>query len=207
MAYRRFTMQKLKSDFGLQERETALFVHIEPLQPSSWLRTTLRAGRKMQLVSEKAKSEFIVAPIFAELRLRSHKAFSVFSGAMLTVDAKRNLNGECDFILSDKNTMFPESAIFALVEAKHGLIDEGIPRCAAQMLAARMFNGHDDNQIIYGCVTNTDEWQFLKLEGTMIVIDKNKYYFNELPTILGVICHIVAQYVDLPELAPEHILT
>lgn len=206
MSYRRFKMPELKREFGLQEKRSSLFLDVLPIEPSQWLKANLAAGRKMPIVSEKAKSEFIVAPILTELCLRTNQAFGVYSGAMLNVDTKRNLNGECDFILSDKSTMFLESSIVALVEAKKDNVEEAIPQCTAQMLAARIFNGNDENQVIYGCVTNTNEWQFLKLDQKTIIIDRDTYYFNQLPTILGVILHIVGQYVDLPELAPEPIL-
>jgi hypothetical protein len=200
-------MSELKREFGLEEKQAQLFEGIVPVPLSSWLTTTLQAGRRMPIVSEKAKSEFIVAPILTELCLRTNQAFGVYSGAMLNVDAKRNLNGECDFILSDRNTLFLESSIVALVEAKKDNIEEAIPQCTAQMLAARIFNGNDENQVIYGCVTNTNEWQFLKLDKKTIIIDRDTYYFNQLPTILGVIIYIIGQYVDLPELAAEPILT
>jgi hypothetical protein len=207
MSYRKFKMSELKREFGLEEKQAQLFEGIVPVPLSSWLTTTLQAGRRMPIVSEKAKSEFIVAPILTELCLRTNQAFGVYSGAMLNVDAKRNLNGECDFILSDRNTLFLESSIVALVEAKKDNIEEAIPQCTAQMLAARIFNGNDENQVIYGCVTNTNEWQFLKLDKKTIIIDRDTYYFNQLPTILGVIIYIIGQYVDLPELAAEPILT
>jgi aconitase B len=196
MSYRKFKMPELKREFGLEEKRSRLFSDILPIEPSQWLRITLQAGQKMPIVSEKAKSEFIVAPILTELCLRTNQAFGVYSGAMLNVDAKRNLNGECDFILSDKNTLFLESSIVALVEAKKDNIEEAVPQCSAQMLAARIFNGNDENQAIYGCVTNTNEWQFLKLDKKTIIIDRDTYYL-----------HIVGQYVDLPELAAEPILT
>ncbi len=206
MAYRQFKMPQLKREFGLREKKARIFENVAPIEPSKWLQMTLRAGQEMQLITEKAKSEFVVAPMLMELCLRSNKAFSVFSGVTLKVDTKRNLNGECDFLLSSQDTIELESAVFALVEAKNGLIDEGIPQCAAQMLAARIFNGEDEVQNIYGCVTNTDEWQFLKLEGQTLIIDKRRLYFNELPLILGTIITIAKQYVDLPELAAEPIL-
>ncbi|TAE31138.1 MAG: hypothetical protein EAZ92_03055 [Candidatus Kapaibacterium sp.] len=208
MSYRRFKMPELKREFGLaEEKRTSLFHDITPVEPSNWLKTTLAAGRKMPLVSEKAKSEFLVAPILTELCLRTDSAFGVFSGIALDADKKAHLNGECDFILSDKNTFSLESSVFALVEAKKDDLEDAVPQCAAQMLAARIFNGNDENQAIYGCVTNTNEWQFLKLDKKTIIIDRDTYYFNQLPTILGIIIHIIGQYVDLPELAAEPILT
>jgi hypothetical protein len=200
-------MPELKREFGLEEKRSSLFPHVQPIEPSQWLKANLAAGRRMPLVSEKAKSEFLVAPILTELCLRADAAFGVFSGISLDADKKSHLNGECDFILSDKNTFSLESSVFALVEAKKDSLEDAVPQCTAQMLAARIFNGNDENQVIYGCVTNTNEWQFLKLDQKTIIIDRDTYYFNQLPTILGIILHIVGQYVDLPELAPEPILT
>jgi hypothetical protein len=64
------------------------------------------------------------------------------------------------------------------------------------MYAARLFNQQNNEpyDTIYGAVTNAYEWIFLKLEGNTVLIDKKRYYLNELPTLLGVLQFITNQY-------------
>jgi hypothetical protein len=53
---------------------------------------------QLALLSEKARSEFIVAPVLLVARELSHDTVAIYSGQRLDVDASRGLQGECDFI-------------------------------------------------------------------------------------------------------------
>jgi hypothetical protein len=50
-------------------------------------------------------------------------------------------------------------------------------QCVAEMLAARIFNEREGNDIstIYGTVTSGTNWRFLKLEGDIVNIDLDEY--------------------------------
>ena len=80
-----------------------------------------------------------------------------------------------------------------VVEAKKEDIVGGIGQCAAEMVAARIFNEREGNQIsaIYGAVTSGSDWKFLKLEGDTIFIDKPQYYLAQAGKILGILVHIL----------------
>ncbi len=197
MAYKKFTMAKLYQDFHLQEVRQSLF-HDVPLIPiSDWLQKTLQLGFTAPLSSEKAKSERIISPILFELKERNQHSFQIFSGTTLDGDKKQGLIGECDFILSNKpQSHFLRGAIFALVEAKDDDMESGLPQCIAQMLGASLLNQKygDTLPFIYGCITTGDDWQFLKLVDTTILIDTQRYYLNKVEEILGVLQLIVNQF-------------
>lgn len=109
----------------------------------------------------------------------------------------RGLKGECDFILSKGPISSSiEAPIFSLVEAKRNDIKEGLGQCIAQMLGAKIFNQEEGNNVdvIYGCVTTGEDWQFLKLEADMIFMDFKRYYINELPKIIWIFQYIVNKY-------------
>ena len=40
---------------------------------------------------------------------------------------------------------------------------------------------------LFGCVTTGEVWQFLKLAGSEVLMDRRRYYFDNLDSILGVI--------------------
>jgi type I site-specific restriction endonuclease len=106
------------------------------------------------------------------------------------VDAKRGLNGYCDFIISKKyNAVFIESPLIVLVEAKHNQdLPDASPQCIAEMYAARIFNDRngENTPFIYGVVTNGYEWLFLRLENEQVIIDMDRHTLQNLPKLLGV---------------------
>jgi hypothetical protein len=196
MAYRDFSLPKVKKDFDLEEKTEPLFPELGILEASPWLRETLAASLPLALASssEKARSEFIVAPILLEIEKRYPGQLAIFSGERLDVDEASGLKGECDFILSKgpiSSTI--QAPIFTLVEAKKNDIKEGLGQCVAQMLGAQLFNRQEGNPAaeIYGCVTTGEDWQFLKLAGKAIRVDAARHYLSELPRILWIFQRIV----------------
>jgi hypothetical protein len=197
MSYRKFTLEKLKNQFQLEIHKQTLFSDIESLTQSPWLIETLTLAKIIAVNSEKAKSELIIMPILAEITKRNINKVSLYSGIVLNADSKQGLNGECDFIFSNKpHSYFLESPIFALVEAKNDNIDAGLAQCIAQMLGAVVFNQKHDIAIpcIYGCVTNSDAWQFLKLKNNSIIMDDKRYYLDNVGQLLGLFQHIINFY-------------
>ena len=80
----------------------------------------LKAYEDVPAESEKAKSEFFIAPIINEVRLKNVKKITFFSGCQFNVDEKRGLKGFCDFLISTKyNAAFIESPLLAVVESKN----------------------------------------------------------------------------------------
>ena len=199
MSYKKFTLEKLKSQFNIQVQKQSLFsdVEIEKIMPSSWLEETLSLVKIIAVSSEKAKSELIIMPILAEITKRNSNKVSLYSGVMLNADSKQGLNGECDFIFSNKaHSYFLESPIFALVKAKNDNVDYGLSQCIAQMLGASVFNQTQALSIptIYGCVTTGHDWLFLNQQRQNIFIDDQRYYLDNLGGLLGIFQHIVNLY-------------
>jgi hypothetical protein len=199
MAYSDFTLEMLEQNFGVQNRVERLFAPMPAIEPSAWLVQSLKIAQELPMRTEKAKSEWIVAPILSELRERNDKFFTIFSGDSLNADAEKGLNGECDFILAKEvrsfNINYP---ILQIVEAKKNDIDVGVPQCAAQLLGAKIFNEKKNAAVekIYGCVTTGDDWLFLKLERD-VFIDDQKYYLNDVGGLLAVFQFIIDDYKRL----------
>ncbi|MBE9118596.1 hypothetical protein IQ249_22155 [Lusitaniella coriacea LEGE 07157] len=199
MTYSSFSLHRVKKAFGLTEQSVPLFCEVADVEPSSWLQETLSYSLKLALSSssEKARSEFIIAPILIELERRNPNRLSIYSGEKLDVDEAQGLRGECDFILSKSPVSLTiQAPILSLVEAKKSDIKGGLGQCIAQMLGAQRFNEIENTIIstIYGCVTTGEDWQFLKLEETCISIHNQRYYISELATLLGIFQFIVDSY-------------
>jgi hypothetical protein len=196
MAYNKFTINQIRKQFDIQMTEaSSLFPDITPVAPNETLRNLLTRYIPLAeaIGTEKAKSEFIVAPILAELRELRHHQISLFSGLEFNIDEAQGLTGRCDYIISQSPLQFSLTApILVMVEAKNDNINEGLGQCMAEMIAAQRFNQREGNETktIYGCVTTGSVWRFLKLEEKQIWIDDKQYFIESLETILGILVHI-----------------
>lgn len=200
MAYSDFTtIRQVEKQFGVRQVKKNIFTDVKPTLPSSRLLEELQEAEELPLFSEKAKSELIIMPILKEVR-RKNRTFNIFSGYSFDVDKAQSLNGICDYILSSNiESIEIKSPIFCLVEAKNRTIEEGIGQAAAEMIAAKIFNKQDKNELpaVYGCVTTGTEWLFLLLEDEFLCIHTHRYYLNEtdLPKLLSILLYIVEQSV------------
>jgi hypothetical protein len=55
MAYKNFTLERLKKDFGIINWSQSLFESVEPIEASSWLKETLETSQLLPKRSEKAR--------------------------------------------------------------------------------------------------------------------------------------------------------
>lgn len=192
-SYSKFTYANLKK-LGIQVVYQDLFQQIQPVYPSELLQQILAKSQLMRLRTEKAKSEFLIAPILLEIADKNPDKVSIFSGYNFDVDKEKGLAGFCDYILS-KDVRSPniEAPVFCVVEAKNEDIEGGVPQCAAEMYAAQIFNQNSGipGQQIFGCVTTGKEWKFLRLEGVTALLDTKTHVIQELPELLGVLQYIV----------------
>ena len=197
MAYSDFSLAKVSKTFELKiSDQVNMFSAISELESSSFLAETLLDSVPLAISSntEKARSEMIIAPILIELRKQLNSEISFFSGIDFTVDVEKGLNGSCDFMISRSPELLVLTApVMIIVEAKKENINGGLGQCVAEMLAARIFNEREGNQIatIYGCVTSGTNWRFLKLKEEVIEIDLNEYYLRDVNKILGILASAI----------------
>jgi hypothetical protein len=188
MAYNDFSLDKAESALGVTLQIVDLFTSLVALPIPEWLGEALTRGMELALVSEKARSEFIVGPILLASRQLSHNTFTIHSGQRLDVQPEMGLVGKCDFILA-VSPSFPilHSPLVTIVEAKKNDIEVGLGQCVAQMVGARVFNERAGNSFgpIFGCVTTGETWQFLRLDGATAGIDRKRYYIDNIGLVLA----------------------
>jgi hypothetical protein len=195
MSYSDFTLDQVKQLLGVTVQQVNLLPALTPLPVSDWLNETLARGLELAFFSEKARSEFIVSPILLEIRRLSHNWFTIYSGQRLDVLPERGLVGECDFILGATPTVpILESPLVIVVEAKKNDIEAGHGQCVAQMVGARIFNERAGTAVspIFGCVTTGETWQFLRLDESVVRVDRTRYYINEVGLLLAAWQAVVA---------------
>jgi hypothetical protein len=201
MAYSDFSLARAKNDFGLTLDESSdLFAATAPVSSSDLLKTLLKdyVPLAISISTEKARSEFLIAPILAEVRRLLNQRISLFSGKDFTVDPERGLVGFCDYIISgSQEQLFISAPVVTIFEAKKEDIIGGLGQCAAAMVAARYFNQNQGSEVerIYGAVTTGTNWKFLILEETTLLIDSVEYYINQVDKILGILLQPFSQTV------------
>ncbi|MBG1261808.1 hypothetical protein [Nostoc commune] len=193
MDYSEFSLAKAKQEFSLTTLEKRdIFAEAPELAASNLLVEILNYNLAIALGSnsEKARSELIIAPILVDLRRQLPEQIGLFSGVDFTVDNSKGLNGTCDFIITKSPEILILTApVITVVEAKKENINAGLGQCAAEMVAAKIFNQQAATEIktIYGAVTTGSIWQFLKLEAQTLTIDLSEYYLKDVNKILGIL--------------------
>jgi hypothetical protein len=142
------------------------------------------------IATEKARSEFLIAPILAEVRRQLNNQIALFSGSEFSVEPAQGLQGFCDYIISaSREQLLITAPVMVIVEAKREDIIGGLGQCIAAMVAAQLFNQRTGNEIsrIYGAVTTGTNWKFLTLAGKIVAIDRVEYYINQIDKILGIL--------------------
>jgi hypothetical protein len=197
MAYSQFTIEKIKNELGYQVIESfGTFANLPLVIVSPFLTDLLTRFTPLALSidTEKARSEYIVAPILFELKSQLQNQVSLFSGREFNVDADLGLTGYCDFLVSQSTEqLLIEAPVLALVEAKNDNIASGLGQCMAEMIAAQMFNQQKNHALecIYGVVTTGTNWKFLRLRDRAIEIDLNEYFLGDLAKLFGILQHCV----------------
>jgi hypothetical protein len=193
MAYSDFTLAKVREVFALiLEERRNLFLGIQGVTPSAQLTVTLEENVLLATAigTEKARSEFLIAPMLSEVRRQANYQVGLFSGSDFNVDPAQGLVGFCDFILSRSPEQYYISApVLTIIEAKNEDIKGGLGQCLATMVAAQLFNQRAGNPIepIHGAVTTGTNWKFLKLEQHQVWIDEIEYHISQVDKILAIL--------------------
>ncbi len=202
MAFGDFTLQDVSTRFDLTIDESGdLFATTPEMAPGDRLESFLADNGPLAraLNTEKARSEFLIAPILAEVRIRLDRRVGLFSGVEFSPAPEHGLNGVCDFLFSASNEQFfVRAPVLVIVEAKNENIKGGLGPCVAAMIGARLFNERQsyDRRAIHGAVTTGTLWQFLTLEANVLRIDIKEYYVENVAKILGIVAAMLSDDLD-----------
>jgi hypothetical protein len=196
MAFRDFAFPEVLHDLGLRADDADLFSTAPPVTVREDFGAFIRDGVELATAvgTEKAKSEFIIAPVLLELRRSLGNRFQLFSGVEWNFDPARGLNGYCDFLIARGGSQyFLHAPFLVVVEAKNDLTRTGLGQCIAAMYAARLANEVEGvvRPVIHGIVSTGVDWLFLQMMGDDVTIDRREYYVSDLPKLMGILSHVV----------------
>src|SRR5205085_905772 len=186
----------VEQDLGLTLTDADLFTPIAPLSLRADFLTQVFEGANLAsaINTEKARSEFVIAPVLFELRRLHAGHLGLFSGIELDADAGRGLNGVCDFIITKSPQQHVVTTpLITIVEAKNDNPRAGLGQCIASMVAAQMLNKAAASSVVTvsGVVTTGGSWKFLRLRESEVTLDLVEYHVESLAKILGILSHIV----------------
>jgi hypothetical protein len=197
MAFSDFTYPQVIQQFGLVwQTAEDLFATVPSATPSPNFQQTMSALSRLAVIvnTEKARSEWMIAPLLGEFWSRYHGQISLFSGADFQADVEAKLTGFCDFLVG-RAPQQPQilAPVIVIFEAKKEDLDDGLGQCIAGMVGSQRFNARSGKaqESVYGCLTTGTEWRFLQLTGNTLVFDSTVYVLNQAERILGILTHIV----------------
>ena len=197
MAFSDFTYPEVFAQLGLTfENSPDLFAGVSASPGSVALRQQLAISTPlaMTLNTEKARSEWMIAPILADFWGRYRGRIGVYSGVQFNADPEAGLNGWCDFLISQSPQQFVVMPpVLVAFEAKNESIPGGLGQCVAAMVGAQRYNRRHNapSDPIFGCVTTGTAWRFLRLSGVTITLDLHEYVIGDVDQLLGIFTHMV----------------
>ena len=195
MAFSDFTYPAVVADLGLTEHLADLFPGVPPRPPGPLADGVRRVGGTLAILAntEKARSEWIVAPVLADVWDQLDRQFNLHSGVPFAGDPDAGLTGVCDFLIG-RGPQLPhvQAPVAVIFEAKNDSVMGGFGQCVAAMVGVQRFNRRAGRDIdpVYGCSTTGSLWQFLRLSGAALAIDQTEYTISQMDRLLGILAHI-----------------
>lgn len=140
--------------------------------------------------SEASRSELIISPLLREVYKNHSKNYSFWIQKSISFD--EILTGTPDYIFSKRSSLGKtvlETPIVIVVEAKKNDFEQGWGQCLAQLVASQKINNNDQNPI-YGIVTDGNLWQFGKLVENVFTINEHNYTIDHLKELYGALEYI-----------------
>lgn len=139
-------------------------------------------------VSEAAIRENILYPILKDIFKKYDDILMLWANKSINYD--KELGGMPDYIIakqSERGKIIFGKPILAVVEAKKDDFQGGWAQCLLEMYTIQKMNGKPEITVL-GIVTNGDNWEFGKLEGTIFTKNEDFYTILQLEVIYAKLC-------------------
>jgi len=144
------------------------------------------AIRRVNLTSEAARREVLIAPILLEVAHITESTINI----EYTIDVNQYLRGDLDYYLQSQEELL-------VVEAKQADLTRGFTQLAVELIAVDQWS-ESDKPVLYGAVTTGDIWQFgsFQRQNSLIIQDLMLY---RVPTDLETLMQILVGILTLRE--------
>ena len=203
MPYNNPKLASALTDFRLQESYFPLFTDLEPIVPSDHLNLAIQSGQRIAIPGggSKARSEFLVAPVLLELSCHYGDRLAVYSGCELSANLPdAGYYENYDFLLAQGvRRLTVSSPTLPLTFSNTDAMEKDFAQLVRQMVVVQYFQKQEAQTdadsssaikskhlgTVFGCVTTGEVWQFLRLEGNKLTIDRDRFYVERLDRLLA----------------------
>ena len=144
------------------------------------------AIKRVNLTSEAARREVLIAPILLEVAYITESTINI----EYTIEVNQYLRGDLDYYLQSQEELL-------VVEAKQADLTRGFTQLAVELIAVDQWS-ESDKPVLYGAVTTGDIWQFgsFQRQNSLIIQDLMLY---RVPTDLETLMQILVGILTLRE--------
>ena len=138
--------------------------------------------------SEVSLCEMIIFPILKTVWVHFKQKLLLWSHKSIGKEAE--VTGIPDYIVAKRSPYgrVMDLPFLVMIEAKKDDFDEGWGQCLAQMITAQTLNQEEEK--VYGIVTNGELWQFAQLEGHIFTKHSAAYSLQDLNTLYNMLYHL-----------------
>ncbi len=145
--------------------------------------------------SEASRCENVIYPVIREVYKNFADRYTLWSHKSISVDHK--LTGTPDYLISTKSELGKTVLglpILVIAEAKQNNFVEGWGQCLAELVAAQKMNQNDEN-FVYGIVTDGELWQFGKLQANLFIKHRARIAITDLEKVFGATGYLLRQSI------------
>ena len=145
--------------------------------------------------SEGARTEAIIFPILREVYKDYSDKFVLWIQKSFSYNAK--LNGTPDYLIATKSPLGKTvlaKPLLGVVEAKKNDFEVGWAQCLAELVAIQKLNDDDENDV-FGVVTDGERWQFGKFRKNVLIRHASSFLIDDLPELFGAL-HFIFRLIS-----------
>ncbi|MGK7875950.1 MAG: hypothetical protein AB4426_22430 [Xenococcaceae cyanobacterium] len=195
MAFTDFkSISQVQEEYSIKYSE-ANFISYFELKPSDYFRQEFEFNEENidVFTSEASRCENVIYPILREVYKNFAENYTLWSHKSISYDSK--LTGTPDYLISTKSELGKTilgRLLVVVVEAKQNNFIEGWGQCLAELIAAQKMNKNEE-QPVYGIVTDGELWQFGRLLLDIFTKEKIRISVTDLDKLFGAIGFLLTE--------------
>jgi len=141
--------------------------------------------------SEASRCENVIYPVLREACKQYIHQYSLWSHKSISAD--EILAGTPDYMIAKRSELGKNVLGFPLIlvaEAKQNDFKKGWGQCLAELVAVQKLNKNEENAV-YGIVTDAEMWQFGKLERKLFTKNTFRATIDNLNEVFGAVCSLI----------------
>jgi len=195
MAFTDFkSIAQVQEEYNLKYREENFIEYVDLAPSDSFIEEfNFNLDNIDVFASEASRCENVIYPVMREVYKNFVDRYTLWSHKSISID--NTLTGTPDYLISTRSELGKTVLglpVLVVVEAKQNNFVEGWGQCVAELLAVQKINQNDEN-FVYGIVTDGEFWQFGRLQTDLFTKHKAGIAVTDLNKVFGAIGYLLMQ--------------